>query len=61
MSTQLPFELGQFGNGVELSIGHISTGIEMSGHFEVSRIQNVLGSEVSGYHLTSKRVHHIIV
>ena len=28
MSLQLPCELGQFGTGVELSIGHIGTGIK---------------------------------
>ena len=45
MLPQLPFELGHFGTGVELSIGHIiSTGIKMSGHFEVSQIRNVSGS-----------------
>jgi len=39
VSTPLLFELGHFSSDVRVSIGHISTGINMSGHFVLEMSQ----------------------
>jgi len=57
VSPQLLFELGHFITDVKLSIGHVSTGIKMSGHFgsEMSRDPKSL---VTICHFARENVQH---